>query len=294
MRTIVLLLFALLSQSILAQTDSIQAPNEGWKKGGVAKLLFNQAAFSEWASGGQNSVALSFHADYDLNYTKNGWNWDTKFLGDFGLTKLSGTKFLRKTNDRFDLQSFLGKNFSKQWSYSTVFGLKTQFARGYQYGEDSDGDETRTLRTHFFSPVYIQLGVGLYWKKSKNLWVNIAPFTQRLTLVSRKFTMDLAEDKQYFGVRKGDNHRFELGASVNAFYKFSPMENMTLEQRLGLYSDYLDKAENVDIDYQIAAELQVNEYVSTNLILQLVYDDNAVQSLQVREVFGVGVRMTLE
>ncbi|MGB0254663.1 MAG: DUF3078 domain-containing protein [Flavobacteriaceae bacterium] len=294
MRTIVLLLFALLSQSILAQTDSIQVPNEGWKKGGVAKLLFNQAAFSEWASGGQNSVALSFHADYDLNFAKNGWNWDTKFLGDFGLTKLSGTKFLRKTNDRFDLQSFLGKNFSKQWSYSTVFGLKTQFARGYQYGEDSNGDETRTLRTHFFSPVYIQLGVGLYWKKSKNLWVNIAPFTQRLTLVSRKFTMDLPEGKEYFGVRKGDNHRFELGASANAFYKFSPMENMTLEQRLGLYSDYLDKAENVDIDYQIAAELQVNEYVSTNLILQLVYDDNAVQRLQVREVFGVGVRMTLQ
>ena len=68
---------------------------------------------------------------------------------------------------------------------------------------------------------------------------------------------------------------------------------MTLEQRLGLYSDYLDKAENVDLDYQIAAELKVNEYISTNLILQLVYDDNAIQRLQVREVFGVGVRMTL-
>ena len=106
--------------------------------------------------------------------------------------------------------------------------------------------------------------------------------------------MHLLEVKEYLGVRKGDNHRCEVGASVNAFYKFSPMENMTLEQRLGLYSDYLDKAENVDIDYQIAAELQVNEYVSTNLSLQLVYDDNAVQRLQVREVFGVGVRMELK
>lgn len=287
-------LFILLSFPLLAQTDSVQTPVEEWKKGGVAKLLFNQAAFSEWASGGQNSISLSFHTDYDVNYSKNGWNWDTKFLGDFGLTKLSGAKYIRKTNDRFDLQSFLGKNFSQQWSYSTVFGIKTQFARGYKYGEDSEGNETRTLRTHFFSPVYIQLGVGLYWKKSKKLWVNIAPFTQRLTLVSRKFTMDLPEGKEYFGVRKGDNHRFELGASVNAFYKFSPMENMTLEQRLGLYSDYLDKAENVDIDYQITTELKVNEYISTNLILQLVYDDNAVQRLQVREVFGVGVRMNLQ
>ena len=286
-----LLITALFTYS---QTDSLQAPETDWKRGGDARLLFNQAAFSEWASGGQNSIALSFHMDYDLNFSKNGWNWDTKFLGDFGLTKLSGTKFLRKTNDRFDLQSFLGKKFSKTWSYSTVFGVKTQFARGYQYGENAEGNETRTLKTHFFSPVYIQLGVGLYWKKSKNLWMNIAPFTQRLTLVSRKFTMDLPEGKEYFGVRKGDNHRFELGASVNGFYKFSPMENMFLEQRIGLYADYLDKAENVDVDYQITADFQVNEYISTNLILQLVYDDNAIQRLQVREVFGIGVRMALK
>lgn len=285
--------FILLNAMVFAQNDTVQTPDSDWKRGGVAKLLFNQAAFSEWASGGQNSISLSFHTDYDLSYSKNGWRWDTKFLGDFGLTKLSGTTFLRKTNDRFDLQSFLGKEFSTTWSYSTVFGVKTQFARGYKFGQDANGNETRTLRTHFFSPVYIKLGVGLYWKKSKNLWVNIAPFTQRLTLVSRKFTMDLPEGKEYFGVRKGDNHRFELGASVNALYKFSPMENMTLEQRLGLYSDYLDKAENVDVDYQIAAELEVNKYISTNLILQLVYDDNAVQRLQVREVFGVGVRMEL-
>ena len=210
------------------------------------------------------------------------------------MTKISGTKFLRKTNDRIDLQSFLGKSFSKEWSYSTVFGVKTQFARGYTFGKDSEGEETRSLRTQFFSPVYIQLGVGLYWKKSKDLWVNIAPFTQRLTLVSRKFTADLQEGQEYFGVRKGDNHRFELGASVNAFYKFSPLENITLEQRLGLYSDYLDQAENVDLDYQLSAEMKVNDRISTNLIIQLVYDDNAVQNLQVRQVFGIGLRMKLK
>jgi len=282
------------SQLLIAQNDSIAPSDEGWKRGGNATFLFNQSAFSEWASGGQNSISLSFHTDYDISFKKNGWNWDTKFLGDFGLTKISGAKFLRKTNDRIDLQSLLGKSFSKEWSYSTVFGVKTQFARGYTFGKNSEGEETRSLRTQFFSPVYIQLGIGLYWKKSKNLWVNMAPFAQRITLVSRKFTADLQEGQEYFGVRKGDNHRFELGASVNAFYKFSPLENITLEQRLGLYSDYLDKAENVDLDYQLSVEMRVNERISTNLIIQLVYDDNAVQNLQVRQVFGIGLHMKLK
>ncbi len=85
-----------------------------------------------------------------------------------------------------------------------------------------------------------------------------------------------------------------MGASVNAFYKFLPLENITLEQRLGLYSDYLDKAENIDLDYQVSVEMKVNDRISTNLILQLVYDDNAVQNLQVRQVFGIGLRIKLK
>jgi len=278
-----------ISNLIFSQIEN----SDDWTKGGEATLLFNQTSFSEWVSGGENSISLSFHADYDLNYEKNGWKWDTKFLGDFGLTKISGSKFLRKTNDRFDLQSLLGKSFSERWSYSTVFGVKTQFAKGFTYGENDDGNEIKTLKTQFFSPVYIQLGVGLYWKKDDKLWVNIAPFTQRLTLVSRKFTMNLTDGKEYFGVKKGENHRFELGASVSAFYSINPMENLELEQRLGLYSDYLGKAENVDLDYLISAKMKVNEKISTNLIIQLVYDDNAVQKLQTRQIFGIGVNIKL-
>ena len=71
------------------------------------------------------------------------------------------------------------------------------------------------------------------------------------------------------------------------------MENLKLEQRLGLYSDYLGKAENVDLDYLISAKMKVNEKISTNLIIQLVYDDNAVQKLQTRQIFGIGVNIKL-
>ena len=71
------------------------------------------------------------------------------------------------------------------------------------------------------------------------------------------------------------------------------MENLELEQRLGLYSDYLGKAKNVDLDYLISAKMKVNEKISTNLIIQLVYDDNAVQKLQTRQIFGIGVNIKL-
>ena len=50
----------------------------------------------------------------------------------------------------------------------------------------------------------------------------------------------------------------------------------------------------MDFDYQVSAEMKINDRISTNLILQLVYDDNAVQNLQVRQVFGIGLRMELK
>lgn len=268
-------------------------PEEGWKRSGKGTLLVNQAAFSEWASGGVNSISLSLNVDYDLNYFESGWSWDTKFLGSYGLSHIEGDTYLKKTNDRIDINSLLGKQFSERWSYSTLFNFKSQFAHGYRFGEDENGNETRTLRTHFFSPAYIQFGIGFYWKKSNDLWVNIAPFSQRITMVSRRFTKDLEEGKEYFGVAKGENHLFELGASMNAFYKFKAMENITLENRLSLYSDYLGDPQNIDFDYTVSAHMQINKYVSTNLVLQLVYDDNAVKRLQMREVFGIGVNLDL-
>jgi len=86
---------------------------------------------------------------------------------------------------------------------------------------------------------------------------------------------------------------FELGASVTGFHSFEPMENLVLENRLALYSDYLGILENIDFDYTLIAKMKVNEYISTQLEVQLVYDDNAVKALQGREVFGVGVNFDL-
>ena len=296
MKSFVFLPFVLLLTIVHAQNPvaTEKDPVGGiWSYSGKASLLFNQAAFSQWASGGVNNVSLGFTVDYEIHYKENGWSWDTQSTGSYGLSYIEGDKFLKKTNDRLEINSLLGKEFSDTWSYSTILKFKSQIARGYRFGTDEEGEETRSLRTHFFSPAYLQFGVGLYWKKSTDLWLNVAPFTQRITFVSRQFTQDLADDKAYFGVSKGNNHLFELGASITGFYKFEALENVFIENRLALYTDYLGEPENIDFDYSLTATMKVNAFISTQLEVQLVYDDNAVQALQSREVFGVGVSLTL-
>ena len=270
---------------------------EKWKNSGTALFLVNQSSFSNWTSGGQSSISGTLKIDYNFNYADNGWAWDTKLISNFGLNKISGSDFLKKTDDRIEINSVLGKKFNNEiigrWSYSSFFNFQTQFAKGYRFGNDSNGNPNRTEKSRFFSPATLQLGVGLYWKKSKDLWVNVAPMTGKLILVNRKFTENLNENQTYFGVKKGGNSRFELGASVRSFYKKEIFQNITMENRLSLYSDYLDRPQNIDFDCTFNFVMKVNQFVSTNLIFQFVYDDNEIKRVQIREVLGVGLNIDL-
>ena len=270
---------------------------EKWKNSGNALFLINQSSFSNWTSGGQSSVSGTLKIDYNFNYSDNGWDWDTKVISNFGLNKISGSDFLKKTDDRIEINSVLGKKFNNdiigRWSYSSFFNFQTQFAKGYRFGKDANGNPNRTEKSRFFSPATVQLGVGMYWKKSKDLWVNVAPMTGKLILVNRRFTENLSENQTYFGVKKGGNSRFELGASIRSYYKSEIFENVTMENRLSLYSDYLDRPQNIDFDCTFNFIMKVNQYVSTNLIFQFVYDDNEIKRVQVREVLGVGLNIDL-
>ena len=69
------------------------------------------------------------------------------------------------------------------------------------------------------------------------------------------------------------------------------MKNVSIENILNLYSNYLDKPQNIDIDYTMNLDLTINELLSTDLTVQVVYDDNAYQGFQVREIFGLGFNL---
>ena len=274
--------------------DSLET---NWNLSGKFTFLGNQSSYSYWTAGGQTSVSGTIKIDYDFNYDKDGWNWDTKLITAYGLNSIGGSKFLKKTDDKLEINSLLGKKFTNNlignWSYSSFINFKTQWTKGYRFRKNSQGEEERTELTRFFSPAYLQVGVGLYWKKNKDFWINMAPFTGRLIIVNRFFTNNLEDNKRYFGVKKGKNSRFELGASIRSFFKFELVENVFVTNRISLYSDYLDNPANIDLDYTINTIMKVNKYLTTNLIIQFIYDHNSVKRLQVREVMGIGISLDI-
>ena len=227
----------------------------------------------------------NLNLSYDANYKKGAWTWDNKLLVDYGLTKVDGDAFSKKSNDRFALTSLVGRQVSDTWFVSFFANFQTQLAKGYKYDTDNAGKQIRTETTNFLAPAYLSFGPGMLWKKNDNLKVNISPATSRLIFTDKKFT----EAGSHFGVEQGKTSRFEFGAAVNGYAKFDNLvKNVTFENTLSLYSNYLDKPQNVDIDYTLNVLMKVNDFLSANFTFQAIYDDDAVKAFQIREVFGAG------
>lgn len=277
MKKMIFACLILTSQTYYAQDNQVKTDSTWLRKGTIA-ILGSQSSFSQWQAGGTNNVALNGSLNYDLNYKKADWVWDNKLIASYGINKINGQE-QRKTDDRLDFNSVLGKKSKGFWYYSAFLNFKTQFDTGL----NPDNELERI--SHFMSPAYLQTGLGMLWKKNDNFKVNIAPVTARFIFVHDHFT----KFGESFGVEKGKNMRFELGASVNTYYKINVMENFSVENILNLYSNYLEDPQNVDIDYQLNAVLKVNKYISTNLTFQALYDDNAYKGFQTRHTVGVGL-----
>lgn len=294
MKKIILILVTLVVTVSFAQ-DSLDGT---WTKKGTLSLIGNQSSFNNWVAGGDNAIGVNGIVNYDVNYKDDTWTWDNKFLLAYGLTQIGDDDRWKKTNDQLEINSLAGrKAWGENWYFSFFANVRTQFTDGYNYTKDINSD----YRTSgFFAPGYVTFGPGLLWKKSDNLKVNIAPATSKLTVLSGEvFThnggttgtaldWNSSDNFETFGVDPGKSTRYELGFYLSGYYKFNVMENVSMENILNLYSNYLEDPQNVDVDYTANVVMQINKYLSANATIQLLYDDNAFQGLQVRQLLGLG------
>ncbi|MGX1642208.1 MULTISPECIES: DUF3078 domain-containing protein [Sphingobacterium] len=258
-----------------------------WTIMGENTFLLNQSSFSNWAAGGVNSLAGNLIFNYDFNYKKDKWNWDNKLIAAYGQTYQKETDW-RKNDDRFAINSLLGYQAAEKWYYTFFMNFNTQFANGYEYKDQIRGRKISAP----FAPAYLSFGPGMAFKESDNFKINISPASARFVMVGAE---SLRPD---YGVDPDKFSRNEFGAALDAYYKVGLMENITFENILKLYSNYLQDPQNIDVDYLANLNLQVNRFISVNAAVQLVYDDNVNvpksdgtkgPGLQVRQILGAGV-----
>jgi len=275
MKKITALCFLLASISNFAQQNNLDSISN-WTKKGTFTLLFNQASFSNWIAGGENAVSGTVSINYDFNYKKGDWAWDNKIITKYGISNISGTGS-RKTDDQFEFNSLVSKKASNNWSYSFFANVRTQFTTGYDYSLPE-----KKATSDFFAPGYITIGPGVIYKNSDYFNINIAPATTKATFVSDDFSGQ-------YGTEIGETSLYQLGFYTSIYYKATLMDNVTVENIFNAYANYLEEPQNIDLNYQINFVMQINKYLSTNLNLHMIIDDNASRYVQFKQLFGLGV-----
>jgi len=264
-----------------------------WNFNGLTSLNFSQLSLTNWAAGGENSVAgnalINLNANYQSRNSK--MNWDNALSMGFGLLKL-GTDNPKKSDDKIDLASKFGYKASEKWFYSGLFSYKTQFADGYIYNDD----DTKDVISTFLSPAYMNLSLGMDFKPNEHFSMMIAPVTGKMTMVMD----DALSAAGVFGVPAGENVRSEFGGYIKIAYGNEIFKNVTLLTKLDLFSNYLENPQNVDVNFDLMLNFKVNEFISASFVSQVIYDydikiddgtgsGGKTEKIQFKELFGLGL-----
>lgn len=256
----------------------------GWKQGGMFTLNLAQGSLSNWQGGGDKSSfsAVGFLNLYaNLKEGKNEWN-NTLDLG-YGYINTTSLGE-RKSDDRVDLLSKYGYRISNDWYASSLVNFRSQFTPGYAYEKNETGTETQVLTSKFMAPAYILVSIGFDYKPAPYFSVYISPVTERWIIVND----DSLSAAGAYGVVPGEKSRNELGAFVSASFNKDIMTNVTYKSRLDGFSNYKDTPGNIDLFWTNILAMKVNKFLSANVSIDLLYDDNAIGRLQLRQLLGVG------
>jgi len=283
-----------------------------WEKENLLGLSMSEVSFVNWNAGGDNSITAIGKIKLARNYKFRYVSWKNDLEMRFGWNAQEGRQW-RKTDDAIRINSTFGyrRDTISNWYYSVKANFNTQFADGFKYPDRS------MPISRFMAPGYLFLGAGAsYISQGDKFNLYLSPLTHRSTFV---LDQELANNGA-FGVQKairdadgnilkeGKNLFTSLGFLVTNTWETPVVKNIMLDHRLNLYTDYLRDFGNIDIDWELAFILKVNDFVQATVGTHLIYDDDirfdvvedadgniidpGIPKVQFKQQFDVGIAYT--
>lgn len=254
------------------QLEKRQVPDlsNPWSFYGNAGLDATQILLHQWNKGGQSSIAFLANVELYLKYKKYKHNLDSYAKFKLGLIRQGEYRdkkaHFETNNDRIDLQLKYGyQAFGKKIS-ATFFGnFKTQFAPSYNYLSDT----SKILVSQFFSPAYLTFAIGIDYKPKSNMSIFFSPLTAKTTTV-----LNPEIDETKYGLEKGKTYRNEIGTIFKGYLKNKVWGNIIMENTLELFSNYVHKPQNIDINWEMKLLFPINDYIKTTFSTHFIYDDD--------------------
>ncbi len=321
MKNYVFVLALLISYSTFSQeadsvvvSDSIETTDtivSAWRKSTNFGLNGSQSSFVNWNAGGRNNVTLIVFSESSAVYTCKKFKWTNDLGAALGglqfIGKGSGDEVLQKTDDRIELATKFSRAINpKKNLFLTINGaFKTQFLDGFQNPNDSARVST------FMAPGYLNFGLGIDYMPNDNFSMLVSPLAAKITYVNDEtlanegaFGVEAAEYDLTTGqlLKKGERRRDEFGAYFKMKFKKELFKNIHVAATMDLFTNYLDRPENVDVNADVLMTFKVNSWCSASLNFTLKYDHdimiedaegNVGPRTQFKSVLGLGISHSL-
>jgi hypothetical protein len=257
--------FEVIPERKLLEMEELEPEPIYWDYGFGSSFTLNQTYLANWTKGGESSFATVLDLQGEATYNNKDANtqWVNTMRMNFGTINTKENGF-RKNQDLFEINSKFNRNASGKIGMSASLYMKTQLANGYNYPNDS------VVVSRFLNPASVTLGLGFEYKPFKNTSLNLAPLSYKNT-----FVLDTALiDQTKFGIDKNKKTMQEMGVQLVFQNKLTPFKDMSVVNQLRLFSNYLNKPQNIDVDWELNLEQRINWFFTIKLNLHLIYDDD--------------------
>ncbi|MFP4555638.1 MAG: DUF3078 domain-containing protein [Bacteroidales bacterium] len=249
----------------LAEVEALKEIPVYWDNELSSSYSLNQNHLSNWARGGESSVIsmIDFNAKAEYNNKEDKTKWTNTGRLKYGTTWTNDDGF-RTNTDVIEANSQYNSAIREKLDFSSGVYFRTQAAKGYNYPNDS------VVISQFLNPGTFTISSGIEFKPNSNTSINFSPLSYKNT-----FVLDTAKINQTaHGIEKDKKARQEMGGQLVVKNTATFFEDMKIENTLRLFSNYLEKPQNVDVDWEMSIEKQISWYFKIRLNFHLIYDDN--------------------
>lgn len=248
-----------------AAEESAQKSKGTWTTSSTPALKIDEAYYNNWSAAGNSQLAITAAFNGTYKYTNGKDFWDNIVDLAFGIhwQDLDGKKTpllesLRKNEDKIDLTSTYSRALKGSWNVNAIANFKTQFYKGYQYGEDT------VLISNIMAPAYLTTALGFEYKKE---WWNVSLsfLTGRTTfvcsdsLIRSGYNYGVMQDTDYLTTGHYRHAYFGLGSYVKFYMKKDIAKNLNLYLRAEVFYDYM-KTSNLRREADVRQELIDNNF----------------------------------
>ncbi|MCQ2271178.1 MAG: DUF3078 domain-containing protein [Bacteroidales bacterium] len=282
-----------------------------WTTSSIFDVGLSSTMLQNWAAGGYNTIAINAGIDANANYKKELMTWGNRLQLMYAFY-VSGDKpgVIQKTNDLIKLESAWGYRTSEtsKWNYSASLNFRSQFTDSYKFGNPlvdepyGPNDYAKTLQSGFMSPAYTNIALGMTWTPSAWFSANFAPLTGGFTICDIPILRKTYGMKPIEGTEEYRSSLFQFGAQVTANVKLNINEVFKFETQLVLFSDYLNKPQNIRVNWDNKISWQLNKLFKISFDTWLIYDPivmipdeihpEGIQRIQMKEYLSFNLTYT--